>query len=248
MIIQSYAQLNNVYGDTVADIVKGNCGIKMFIGSNDMNTCKEYSELCGNITVVTSSTSGSISSNDINLSNQTQVRPLIYPSELQRLNKPGNIGNSIIVTFGNYPLKTYFSPSFKVPFYQMGKMDTSDLSDRYFDENTILYSVSNRNEIIFGEKPEETEKKEETITFTPGPGVTAIVHGQNGEEDREIRGESVDGDAPDGDAPESEATEHAADSDEEMLISLWRTYKESNPEGTLDDFYKDVSTANSEVN
>jgi type IV secretory pathway TraG/TraD family ATPase VirD4 len=238
MVVQSYVQLNNVYGDTVADIVKGNCGIKMFIGSNDMNTCKEYSELCGNITVVTSSTSGSVSSNDVNLSNQTQVRPLIYPSELQRLNKPGDIGNSIIVTFGNYPLKTYFSPSFKVPFYQMGKMDTSDLSERYFDENTILYNIANRNEIIFGEKPEEnSEEKEESITFTPGPGVTAIVHGENGEEDREVSGDEFD-------SPETDETD---DADEKMLIALWRTYKENNPEGTLDDFYENVSTVNSEV-
>jgi len=234
MIIQSYAQLNNVYGDTVADIVKGNCGIKMFIGSNDMNTCKEYSELCGNITVVTSSTSGSVSSNDVNLSNQTQVRPLIYPSELQRLNKPGDIGHSIIVTFGNYPLKTYFSPSFKVPFYQMGKMDTGALSERYFDENTIHYSVSKRNEIIFGEKPEQKgEKKEETITFTPGPGVTAIIHGQDGRgnaEGADAGGENI-----------------KPDVDEQALLAMWRTYKENNPEGTLDDFYKNVSTTNSEV-
>ena len=229
MIIQSYAQLNNVYGDTVADIVKGNCGIKMFIGSNDMNTCKEYSELCGNITVVTSSTSGSISSNDINLSNQTQVRPLIYPSDLQRLNKPGDIGNSIIVTFGNYPLKTYFSPSFKVSFYQMGKMDTSDLSERYFDENTILYNVGDRNAIVFGEKPAQEEaQKEETITFTPGPGVTAIVHGQDAEADTE---ESVE----------------ISDPDEDALISLWRIYKEDNPEGTIEDFSQTILNANEEV-
>ena len=161
MIVQSYAQLNNVYGETVADIVKGNCGIKMFIGSNDMNTCKEYSELCGNITVVTNSSSGSINSDDINLSMQTQVRPLIYPSELQRLNKPGDIGHSIIVTFGNYPLKTYFSPSFKVPFYKIGKMDTSELQERYFDENEVFYSADARNKIVIGEMEKD---KEETVT------------------------------------------------------------------------------------
>ncbi|MCQ2399019.1 MAG: TraG/TraD/VirD4 family protein, partial [Clostridia bacterium] len=147
MIIQSYAQLNNVYGDTVADIVKGNCGIKMFIGSNDMNTCKEYSELCGNITVVTTSTSGSTQGTDVNVSAQTQVRPLIYPSDLQRLNHPGDIGHSIIVTFGNYPLKTYFSPSFKVPFYKTGKMDTSD-TDKFFDENSVFYDIEDRNNLI----------------------------------------------------------------------------------------------------
>ncbi|MCQ2398965.1 MAG: type IV secretory system conjugative DNA transfer family protein [Clostridia bacterium] len=167
MIIQSYAQLNNVYGDRVADIVKGNCGIKMFIGSNDMNTCKEYSELCGNITVVTTSTSGSTQGTDVNVSAQTQVRPLIYPSDLQRLNHPGDIGHSIIVTFGNYPLKTYFSPSFKVPFYKTGKMDTSE-TERYFDEKKkVFYDIKARNVATFAKKdeaPPETqaeEKKEE---------------------------------------------------------------------------------------
>lgn len=158
MIVQSYSQLNNVYGETVADIIKGNCGIKMFIGSNDMNTCKEYSELCGNITVVTNSTSGSIHSTDVNLSSQTQVRPLIYPSELQRLNRPGDIGHSIIVTFGNYPLKTYFSPSFKVPLYKTGKMDTSELNERFFNENEIFYSVKDRNEAV-GVATEKTNQK-----------------------------------------------------------------------------------------
>ena len=221
MIIQSYAQLNNVYGDTVADIVKGNCGIKMFIGSNDMNTCKEYSELCGNITVVTSSTSGSVSSNDINLSNQTQVRPLIYPSELQRLNKPGNIGNSIIVTFGNYPLKTYFSPSFKVPFYQMGKMDTSDLSERYFDENSIHYSVSARNELIFGDRPKDDEENKEEAK----------------EENAQSRAEGASEEASQAPTP---------DGDEMTLISLWKAFKAENPDGGLNEFYQTLTSTKQE--
>jgi type IV secretion system protein VirD4 len=225
MIIQSYAQLNNVYGDTVADIVKGNCGIKMFIGSNDMNTCKEYSELCGNITVVTSTTSGSVNSTDINLSNQTQVRPLIYPSELQRLNKPGNIGNSIIVTFGNYPLKTYFSPSFKVPFYQMGKMDTSDLSERYFDENTILYNVSERNKTVFEERPGADEAKQQDDAA------------QNGEEAASAE-----------QAEDTESTESAPmlDGDEQELIALWKAFKADRPDGNLNEFYATLANTDQE--
>ena len=219
MIIQSYAQLNNVYGDTVADIVKGNCGIKMFIGSNDMNTCKEYSELCGNITVVTSSTNSSISSSDIHLSNQTQVRPLIYPSELQRLNKPGNIGNSIIVTFGNYPLKTYFSPSFKVPFYQTGKMDTSNLTERFFDENTILYSVTDRNATVFGEKPDTKQSKSAAPSQKPTDTKTEAQSG-------------------------GEAAAQSVLSDEETLLSIFRAYKEGNPDGTLADFYATLAGDN----
>ncbi len=156
MIVQSYSQLNNVYGDKVADIIKGNCGIKMFIGSNDMTTCKEFSELCGNVTVVTRSTSGTDLDKAVNVSTQTQVRPLIYPSELQRLNHGSDIGHSIIVTFGNYPVKTYFTPSFKVPLYKTGAMNTDFLQERYFDENEVYYDVEERNrKILEDEKGEE---------------------------------------------------------------------------------------------
>ena len=149
MIVQSYVQLNNVYGDTVADIVKGNCGIKMFIGSNDMGTCKEFSELCGNITVVTQGSSSSGKDNT-NYSQNIQTRPLIYPSELQKLNNKTSTGNSIIVTFGNYPLKTKFTPSYKAPMYQMGMMDTNELEGRYFDEKAVFYDIAVRNQKILG--------------------------------------------------------------------------------------------------
>lgn len=166
MIVQSYAQLNNVYGDTVADIIKGNCGIKMFIGSNDMSTCKEYSELCGNITIASTSTSGTAHS-ETNFSTSYQVRPLIYPSELQRLNHPGDIGHGIVVTFGNYPLKTYFTPSFKVPLYVTGEMDQSDIAERGFNERAVFYDIRERNRRLekktaeaAAEKEKQTEKKQ----------------------------------------------------------------------------------------
>ena len=141
--------LNNVYGDTVADIVKGNCGIKMFIGSNDMGTCKEYSELCGNVTVITKSTSGSKNS-DINVSESMQTRPLIYPSELQKLNNKFSSGHSLVVTFGNHPLKTQFTPSYKSPLYQMGKMATDDIEGRLFEEESVFYNIAKRNAKVLG--------------------------------------------------------------------------------------------------
>ena len=157
MVVQSYVQLNNVYGDTVADIVKGNCGIKMFIGSNDMGTCKEYSELCGNVTVMTKSTSGNKKGGDINISESMQTRPLIYPSELQKLNNKFSSGNSLVVTFGNYPLKTQFTPSYKSPLYKMGKMETDDIEGRLFEEEAVFYNIANRNSIILGGENETEE-------------------------------------------------------------------------------------------
>ncbi len=151
MVVQSYVQLNNVYGDTVANIVKGNCGIKMFIGSNDMETCKEFSELCGNITVVTQGSSSS-SKDNTNFSQSMQTRPLIYPSELQKLNNKTTSGNSIIVTFGNYPLKTSFTPSYKVPVYKTGMMNMDDIEGRLFEEDKVFYNITERNDLILGEQ------------------------------------------------------------------------------------------------
>lgn len=156
MVVQSYSQLNNVYGEKVADIVKSNCGMKMFIGSNDIGTCKEFSELCGNMTVRTTSTSSSLGSKegDVNISAQTQTRPLIYPSELQKLNNKKSTGNAIIVTFGNYPLKTQYTPSYKCPFYQTGQMDMDELRNHVFRADNVYYDLGTRNRTVLGEGAE----------------------------------------------------------------------------------------------
>ncbi len=160
MVVQSYAQLDNVYGDKVANIIKSNCGMKMFIGSNDIETCEEFSKLCGNMTVSTSSISSSMGDKqgNINVSSQLQTRPLIYPSELQKLNNKTDTGNAIIVTFGNFPLKTKFTPSYKCPLYQMGTMDLSEVRMNAFFGDEIYYDLDERNYIV--ESMEELEEEE----------------------------------------------------------------------------------------
>ena len=124
----------------------------MFIGSNDIGTCKEFSELCGNKTVKTSSASGSTGgkAGEINISTQTQVRPLIYPSELQKLNNKETTGNAIIVTFGNYPLMTKYTPSYKCKYYKFGKMDMSDIRSHMFRSEEVFYDVEERNKKVLG--------------------------------------------------------------------------------------------------
>ncbi len=161
MVVQSYSQLNNVYGEKVADIVKSNCGMKMFIGSNDIGTCEEFSKLCGNMTVRTTSTSSSIGSKagEMNLSSQTQVRPLIYPSELQMLNNKESTGNAIIVTFGNYPLKTKYTPSYLCPYYKMGRMNMDELRSHMFRADDVYYDLDTRNEIVLGKSGDEAEEE-----------------------------------------------------------------------------------------
>ncbi len=156
MVVQSYSQLNNVYGDTVADIVKSNCGIKMFIGSNDIGTCEEFSKLCGNMSVRTTSISGSTKDKggDVGYSSQLHERPLIYPSELMKLNNKKDTGNAIIVTFGNNPLKTKFTPSYRCPLYEMGTMDLSEVRANVFFGEDVFYDVEERNYLVLEEAAE----------------------------------------------------------------------------------------------
>ncbi|MCQ2413324.1 MAG: type IV secretory system conjugative DNA transfer family protein [Clostridia bacterium] len=236
MIIQSYAQLNNVYGEAVADIVKGNCGIKMFIGSNDMGTCKEYSELCGNITVVSTSTSKS-GKKDFSISESAQVRPLIYPSDLQRLNHPGDIGHSIIVTFGNYPLMTYFSPSFKVPLYRIGKMDTSENNERFFNEKEVFYDIAKRNEYTKNEirKRKELKDGSEKEAESGNPAETAQI--SENSEKTEPAPEKPENEMKDTEENErKEAPAETAPTDEQMAeyIRLWRT---AHPDGSIEELF-----------
>ena len=152
MVVQSYSQLNNVYGEGVADVVKSNCGLKMFIGSNDIGTCKEFSELCGNKTVKTNSTSQSMGSKegDMSVSSQMQTRPLIYPSELQKLNNKESTGNAIIVTFGNYPLLTKYTPSYKCNYYKFGRMNMDAIRSNVFHADEAFYDIKERNRTVLG--------------------------------------------------------------------------------------------------
>lgn len=52
LILQSYAQLNNVYGKETAEIIKDNLNTHIFFGTNNPQTKREFSEECGKKTVI----------------------------------------------------------------------------------------------------------------------------------------------------------------------------------------------------
>ena len=92
---------------------------------------------------------------DFSVSNQTQVRPLIYPSELQKLNNKESTGNAIIVTFGNYPLMTKYTPSYLCKYYKIGMMEMEELRSHMFRADEVYYDLEKRNEAILGPAEEE---------------------------------------------------------------------------------------------
>ena len=172
MVVQSFAQLENVYGKTIGDIIKSNCGMKMFIGSNDIETCEEFSKLCGNMSVSTSSVSTNMSSSksgDVNISSQIQTRPLIYPSELQKLNNKFDTGNAIIVTFGNPPLKTKFTPSYKCPLYKFSTLDMSDVKEQGFFGDDVFYDLEERNYRVMEEEEAQAAEQGGELRLADAP-------------------------------------------------------------------------------
>ena len=47
LVMQSYAQLNSVYGDDIATIIRDNLNVHVFFGSNNPSTIDEFSRECG---------------------------------------------------------------------------------------------------------------------------------------------------------------------------------------------------------
>ena len=50
LVLQSYAQLDNVYGQNTAKIIRDNLNVSVFFGSNNYETLKAFSEECGEFT------------------------------------------------------------------------------------------------------------------------------------------------------------------------------------------------------
>lgn len=50
LVLQSYAQLDNVYGRDTAEIIRDNLNVHIFLGSNNPSTLDLFSKECGNMT------------------------------------------------------------------------------------------------------------------------------------------------------------------------------------------------------
>ncbi|MBQ3502420.1 MAG: type IV secretory system conjugative DNA transfer family protein, partial [Clostridia bacterium] len=82
LVIQSYAQLNSKYGDQEAQIIKNNCPISVYVGSDDHNTNEEFSKILGNKTIEltnVNTSKGPDGKENKSESKQVQTRPIAYP-------------------------------------------------------------------------------------------------------------------------------------------------------------------------
>ena len=160
LVVQSYSQLAKVYDEKSADIIKSNCNIQVWIGSTDLKSAEEFSKRCGNYSIVQRSVGfATAKADDISSNSSVKERPLIYPSELQMLNRPGDMGHAIVTVFGFQPINSTFTPCFLVPQFSMNKIDQKLKKGRWFDELKAFYDMKKRNAILNGCTPSSATSK-----------------------------------------------------------------------------------------
>ena len=149
MAIQSYSQLQNVYGKEVSDIVRGNCKATIFYGTPDLLTRKEFSEELGSYTIETSSVSTpdkkGKESGGPSTNTQLQTVPLVYPSDLDKI----PLGENITKMFQSFPIKGVITPYFKTKdIYTDGPFVPPFVPGRRLNEQEVFYDIRRRNKIV----------------------------------------------------------------------------------------------------
>ena len=96
MIIQNFAQLDDVYGKEDAETIRGNCGNIIYLITTELKALEEISKLCGEVK----------SKKD----DKTASTPLVTVSDLQRMKQ----FEVIILRMRLQPFKTKFTPFFKI--------------------------------------------------------------------------------------------------------------------------------------
>lgn len=151
LVVQSYSQLDNKYGKEVAETIKGNCNIQIYLGTEDQKTKEEYSKMCGEVSIEMEDTSVSKSEKAGSDSNRTTSkkvinRPLIYPYELGQLPN----GTAIVKIFQVNPIKTELTPWYKTPQFDKRKATEKYVQSRFLDEETVYYDIAVRNKKMRG--------------------------------------------------------------------------------------------------
>lgn len=168
--IQSFAQLDNVYGKDVAQIILDNCGL-VYLKTNTQETAEAISKRLGKRTIEQSSVSQSISLTNYNGNKSTSLmaRDLLTPEEVKQLHY-----KMIIFPIIGFPIFRDTILYKKFSCYKKGMIDRQvnslkDLSYTYFTVENIKYEIKNKrgrfrdrltkeNQQMIGEKLENERK------------------------------------------------------------------------------------------
>ena len=119
-----------------------NRNVKIFIGTDDAETRKEFSELCGQKKIKNFSVNTNVdtpASSNTGASNQ----PLITVGMLERINGDEK-GDAVVSVRGYEPIWTRFTPSYELNdiYFAAGKADMSKREARLFEKSEYVYDIA----------------------------------------------------------------------------------------------------------
>ena len=117
-IIQNFAQLKEVYGEHIGEVIKGNCGNLIYLISTEMKALEEISKMCGEV--------------KSKEKDKTSSTPLITVSDLQKL----KMFQAIIIRLRANPFKTDLKPNYKINWGEQFPM--ANFPSREFKEVEIF--------------------------------------------------------------------------------------------------------------
>ena len=142
LIIQALSQLRAKYGPDVAEIIRSNCNLQVFLATNDNETAEYFSKICGEKTIkdVNSSVAhdGKISE-----SYSLSSRALITPSELLTLPE----GESIAKLLRTQPARVKQTAFWKSKAYYKGEqvVETKWNPNLFVFDKDGFYDIVERN-------------------------------------------------------------------------------------------------------
>ena len=143
--IQSFSQLDNVYGKEVAQIILDNCGL-IYLKTNTQDTAEQISKRLGKTTISSSSISQSLSLLDYNGNKSTSLmaRDLLTPDEVKQLHY-----KTIIFPIIGYPIFRDTVMYNKFSCYEKGEIERKvnslkQLDNTYFTVEQIKSQIGGR--------------------------------------------------------------------------------------------------------
>ena len=156
MIIQNFAQLDDVYGKEEAETIRGNCGNIIYLITTELKALEEISKMCGE----------QKSKKD----DKTASTPLVTVSDLQRMKK----FEVIILRMRKQPFKTKFTPYFKLDWgrnYPPAKYPTRPKRPLHtFDIKEFVKSQKKKKLLEMMNSTDEDNKKDD-LSMPAIPGI-----------------------------------------------------------------------------
>lgn len=143
LIIQALSQLRAKYGPDVAEIIKSNCNLQVFLATNDNETAEYFSKICGEKTIKENNISIDQKTGNQQMSYSLSARALIQPSELLTLPE----GVSIAKLLRTQPARVKQTAFWKSKAYYKGEqiIETSWNPNLFIFDKDGFYDIIERN-------------------------------------------------------------------------------------------------------